>query len=146
EARIVAHNLVQAFNEKDDLRAFDHRFVPAAIFTHPQMASVGLTERDAREAGHDVVTHTQNYGDVAFGWAMEDTTGIVKAVGDKATGKLLGVHFMGPEASSLIQPAIQALSFDLPVADMTRGQYWIHPALAAVLENALLGLGFNDEP
>jgi len=55
------------------------------------------------------------------------------------------VHFMGADASSLIQPAIQALSFDLPVAEMTRGQYWIHPALAEVLENALLGLGFNEE-
>ncbi|HLR56875.1 MAG TPA: mycothione reductase [Beutenbergiaceae bacterium] len=145
EARAVAHNLVETFNGGSDLRKFDHRFVPAAVFTHPQIASVGLTETAAREAGYDVATHTQKYGDVAYGWAMEDTTGLVKAVGDRATGKLLGVHFMGPDASSLIQPAIQALSFDLPVAEMTRGQYWIHPALAEVLENALLGLGFNEE-
>lgn len=144
EARVIAHNIVQAMRGSDDLRAFDHRFVPSAVFTHPQVASVGLTEAAAREAGHDVVAYTQRYGDVAYGWAMEDTTGIVKVVGDKASGKLLGAHLMGPEASSLIQPAIQALSFDLSVADMTRGQYWIHPALAEVLENALLGLGLDD--
>ncbi len=144
EARVVAHNLAQAFNGGSDLRAFDHRFVPAAVFTHPQVASVGLTEAAARQAGYDVAAYTQKYGDVAYGWAMEDQTGLVKVVGDRATGRLLGAHFMGPDASSLIQPAIQAMSFDLPVAQMTRGQYWIHPALAEVLENALLGLGFND--
>lgn len=145
EARVVAHNLAQTFNNATNLRSFDHRYVPSAVFTHPQIASVGLTETQARQAGHDVVAHTQRYGDVAYGWAMEDQTGIVKVIGDKATGKLLGAHFMGPDSSSLIQPAIQALSFDLPVADMTRGQYWIHPALAEVLENALLGLGFNED-
>ncbi|MDF8262915.1 mycothione reductase [Luteipulveratus flavus] len=136
EARVVAHNLVHP----DDLRAFDHRFVPAAVFSHPQVASVGLTEQQAREAGHDVTTKTQAYGDVAYGWAMEDTTGICKLVADRATGELLGAHLLGPMASSLIQPAIQAMSFGLRVHEMARGQYWIHPALAEVLENALLGL------
>src|SRR5699024_9752909 len=145
EARAVAHNLVETFDGGSDLRECDHRVVPAAVFTHPQIASGGLTETAAREAGCNAAAHTQKYGDVADGWAMEDTTVLVKGVGDRATGKRLGVHSMGPDASSLIQPAIQALSFDLPVAEMTRGQYWIHPALAEVLENALLGLGFNEE-
>src|SRR5690625_109160 len=145
EARVIAHNLAETFNAGQNLRQFDHRYVPSAVFTHPQIASVGLTETQARQAGHDVVVHTQRYGDVAYGWAMEEQTGIVKVVGDKTTGRLLGAHFMGPDSSSLIQPAIQALSFDLPVTDMTRGQYWIHPALAEVLENALLGLGLNED-
>ncbi|KNX37735.1 mycothione reductase [Luteipulveratus halotolerans] len=136
EARVIAHNLVHP----DDLQAFDHRFVPAAVFSHPQVASVGLTEQQARDAGHDVTTKTQAYGDVAYGWAMEDTTGICKLVADRQTGQLLGAHILGKDASTVIQPAIQALSFGLGVHEMARGQYWIHPALAEVLENALLGL------
>lgn len=55
--------------------SFDHRYVPAAVFTHPQIAAVGLTEAQAREAGWDVTVKVQAYGDVAYGWAMEDTTG-----------------------------------------------------------------------
>ncbi len=135
EARVVAHNLAHP----GDLKAFDHRFVPSAVFTHPQIATVGLTERAAREAGYDVVTKVQQYGDTAYGWAMEDTTSIVKVVADR-DGRLLGAHFMGPQASTLVQPVIQALSFGLGVQEMARGQYWIHPALTEVLENALLGL------
>ena len=56
------------------------------------------------------------------------------------TGLILGAHIMGHQASSLIQPLVQAMNFDLPAQDMARGQYWIHPALPEVVENALLGL------
>ena len=138
EARVVAHNLAHP----DELRPFDHRFVPAAIFSHPQVATVGLSEEEAREQGYDVTTKVQRYGDTAYGWAMEDTTGILKAVGDAATGRLLGVHCLGAHASTLVQPAIQALSLgpDVTAHELARGQYWIHPALSEVLENALLGL------
>lgn len=82
----------------------------------------------------------QNYGDVAYGWAAEDTTGIVKLVAERGTGRLLGAHIMGDQASSIIQPLIQAMSFGLTALQTARGQYWIHPALAEVVENALLGL------
>lgn len=136
EARAIAHNLAHP----DDLRAFDHRFVPSAVFSNPQLAGVGLTERQALDAGHRISTSTRAYGDTAYGWALEDTTGLCKVIGDKDTGLLLGAHIMGPDASTLIQPAIQALHFKTPAREMARGQYWIHPAMAEVLENALLGL------
>jgi len=71
---------------------------------------------------------------------MEDQHGIVKLIANAATGELLGAHILGHEASLLIQPLIQAMSFGLKVNDMARGQYWIHPALTEVIENALLGL------
>ncbi len=143
EARVVAHNLAHP----EDLRAFDHRFVPSAVFTHPQMACVGLTEAQAQDEGYAVTTKVQRFGDTAYGWAMEDTTGLLKAVGDAATGRLLGVHAMGPMASTLIQPAIQALSMGPSVTahELARGQYWIHPALSEVLENALLGLHVPED-
>ncbi len=139
EARVVAHNL--AFPH--DLREFDHRYVPSAVFTDPQIASVGMTEDAVRATGLDYVAATQSYGDTAYGWAMEDTTGICKLIADPHTGLLLGAHLMGYQASNLIQPLIQAMSLGQRVPDLARGQYWIHPALMEVVENALLKLGLN---
>ena len=139
EERVVAHNLAHP----DDLVESDHRFVPAAVFTHPQVAYVGLTEAQAREQGHDVTVKVQDYGSTAYGWAMEDTTGICKLVADRSTGLLLGAHLLGEQASVLIQPLIQAMHFGQPARGLARGQYWIHPALAEVVENALLGLNFS---
>jgi mycothione reductase len=136
EARVVAHNLAHPA----DLIASDHRFVPAAVFTHPQLASVGLTEEEAAASGRAYVTAMVTYGSTAYGWAMEDTTSVCKLVADPGTGQLLGAHFMGEQASTLIQPLIQAMSFGLGVREMARGQYWIHPALTEVVENALLAL------
>jgi mycothione reductase len=136
EMRTVAHNLAHP----DDLVASDHRFVPAAVFTHPQLAYVGLTEEQAVARGLPYVTAVQEYGSTAFGWAMEDTTSVCKLIADTATGQLVGAHIMGEQASTLIQPLIQAMSFGLPTRELARGQYWIHPALPEVVENALLSL------
>jgi len=136
EARIVAHNLAHP----GDLRSFDHRYIPAAVFTSPQIASVGLTEEQLTAQGRRYVTKVQAYGDTAYGWAMEDTTGVCKVIADPATGELLGAHLMGPQASNLIQPLIQGMSFGQTAREVARGQYWIHPALGEVVENALLGL------
>jgi mycothione reductase len=136
EARVVQHNL----KHPDAMEKTDHRFVPHAVFTDPQIAGVGKTERELVEAGTAYVSKVQRYGDVAYGWALEDTTGFVKLLADPATGQLLGGHLFGVDASSLIQPIVQAMSFGLSARDMGRGQYWIHPALAEVVENAVLGL------
>jgi len=141
EARIVAHNLAHP----GDLRSFDHRYVPSAVFTSPQIASVGLTEEQLKTQGRSYVTTTQAYGDTAYGWAMEDTTGVCKLIADPATGELLGAHLMGYQASNLIAPLIQGMSLGQSVQQMALGQYWIHPALTEVVENALLGLGLTAE-
>jgi mycothione reductase len=136
EARVVAHNLAHP----DDLVESDHRFVPAAVFTHPQVASVGLTEEQAIASGRPFVIAVQDYGDTAYGWAMDDTSSLCKVLADPTSGQLLGAHIMGEQAATLIQPLIQAMSFGLGVREMARGQYWIHPALTEVVENALLKL------
>lgn len=136
EQRVVAHNLAHP----DQMQESDHRFVPAAVFTSPQVAAVGLTERQAREQGIDVTCSVQDYGGTAYGWAMEDSASICKLVADRATGMLIGAQLLGPDASILIQPLIQAMSLGLSAKLVARGQYWIHPALTEVVENALLGL------
>lgn len=136
EARVVRHNLLNP----DSLVASDHRFVPHAVFSDPQVASVGATEQSLRQNDVSYVAFTQQYADVAYGWALEDDAHFVKLLGDPATRTLLGAHIIGPQASLLIQPAIQAMSLGQRIDDVARGQYWIHPALTEVLENALLGL------
>jgi mycothione reductase len=140
EARVVRHNLLQAWDDTDALMPSNHRYVPSAVFTDPQIASVGLTENQARAKGFNIKVKIQDFSDVAYGWAMEDGIGIAKVIVDDDTGLILGAHIMGHQASSLIQPLIQAMAFDLPAQDMARGQYWIHPALPEVVENALLAL------
>jgi len=140
EARVVQHNLLCDWDDTESMAMTDHRFVPAAVFTDPQIAGVGLTENQAVARGFDISVAIQDYGGTAYGWAMEDTTGIVKLIADRNSGCLLGAHIMGYQASSIIQPLIQAMSFGLTAAEMARGQYWIHPALPEVVENALLTL------
>lgn len=140
EMRAVTHNVLATWRDNGALVPMPHDHVPSAIFTHPQIATVGLTEQQAIEASHDVTVKVQNYGDVAYGWALEDSTGLVKLIADRTTGKLLGAHYMGPQASTLIQQMITVMAYDLDLREFPRGQYWIHPALAEVTENAILGL------
>ncbi|MDY6055581.1 mycothione reductase [Micrococcus sp.] len=142
EARVVAHNL----EHPEDLRARSDAPVPAAVFTRPQIASVGLTEEQAVERfGEEAVTvKVQAFGDVAYGWAMEDEEGVCKVIAERATGRILGAHLIGHDAANLIQPLVQAMSFGVDAHRMARGQFWPHPALSEVVENALLGLDVPD--
>ena len=117
--------------------------MPSAIFTHPQIATVGLTEEQARSAGFDLTVKVQNYGDVAYGWALEDRDGFAKLIADKKTGRLLGAHFIGEQAATLVQQCIQMMAFEQDVREVVAKQHWIHPALPEVIENAILGLEFN---
>lgn len=133
EAEVVAHNL----RHPDDLRATDHDVVPAAVFTNPQIASVGATEQDCRDAARNYVAASTQYADVAYGWAMEDTTGFCKVLADRDTGRLLGVHIMGPQAATLIQPLVVAMTLDIDVKTLAERAYWIHPALTEVVSQTL---------
>jgi mycothione reductase len=136
DARVVQHNLLHP----DSMITNDRRFVPRAVFSMPQVASAGLTETEAAEQGIDYVVSKQDYAETAYGWAMEDTDHFVKVIADAQSKLLLGAHVVGPQASLLIQPLIHAMSFEQPAPEVVRGQYWIHPAMTEVIENALLGL------
>ena len=136
EARVVRHNL----SHPDDPVGVDHRFIPHAVFGHPQVASVGLTERQCRQYGIPCRSHVQPFSSAAYGWAMEDTESAVKVIAHADTRRLLGAHIIGPQASTLIQQLIQGMHFDLTVDQMARQQYYIHPALPEVVEQALLEL------
>lgn len=136
EAKQVFHNVAHP----DDVQHKDEHAIPHAVFGSPQVASVGMTERDAAAESVPFITATKEYGSTAYGWAMEDQTSFVKLVAHAETRKLLGAHIIGPQASSLIQSLIQGMRFGQTVDEMARGQMWIHPALTEVVENALLDL------
>lgn len=136
EAKQVFHNVAHP----DDVQHKDLHAIPHAVFGSPQVASVGMTERDAAAESVPFITATKEYGSTAYGWAMEDQTSFVKLVAHAETRKLLGAHIIGPQASSLIQTLIQGMRFGQTVDEMAHGQMWIHPALTEVVENALLDL------
>ena len=133
EAKVVAHNLLHP----DDLWETDHSAVPSAIFTSPQIASVGATEQDCRDEGLDYTSGVAAYSDVAFGWAMQDEDGFCKILAERGSGRLLGAHIMGPHASILIQSVVLAMVCGIDATTVATRPYWIHPALTEVVENAL---------
>ncbi|MCX5409228.1 mycothione reductase [Streptomyces sp. NBC_00335] len=137
EAQVVAHNL----RHPDDLIAADHDLVPAAVFTSPQIASIGATGQDCRDRGLNPLVGEARYADIAYGWAMEDTTGFCKVLAERGTGRLLGAHLMGPQAATLIQPLVLAMTLGIDARTLAGSPYWIHPALTELVEKALLDLG-----
>lgn len=136
ETRMVAHNIANP----DDLRTVPLGAVPHAVFGDPQIGSVGLRERDVVAAGIPYVAVKRPYRDAAYGWAMEDTTSFAKLIAHAETRELLGAHIIGPQAPTLIQQLIQGMRFGQTVDEMARDQYYIHPALPEVVEQALLEL------
>jgi len=136
EARLVRHNLLHP----EDPRKLPFTVVPSAVFADPQVASVGLTEHAAAERGQPYVAATRPYSATAYGWALEDTTSFVKVLADPATRLLLGAHILGPQASMLIQPLIQAMCLGNTVDQVASQVLYIHPALTEAVEQALLEL------
>ena len=136
EARVVAHNITFP----DDPQEMNHALIPAAVFGHPQVGSVGLTEAECVAQGLPHKAHVQAYASAAYGWAMEDTESFCKVIVDTETRLLLGAHIMGPQASTLVQQLIQGMNAGQTVDEMAKGQYYIHPALPEVIEQALLEL------
>lgn len=110
--------------------------IPRATFCTPNVASFGLTEAQAKEAGHDVVVGRVPYGAVGAGTVYGDRTGLIKIVGDRRYGELLGGHIIGAKATELIQELVNARALEggyPEVARMVHG----HPTLSeGVMEAA----------
>jgi mycothione reductase len=136
EARIVWHNIAHP----DQPRRAAFPVVPAAVFADPQVASAGATERDLQAQGRPYIVSVRPYRDTAYGWALQDTTSLVKVLADPPTRLLLGAHIIGPQASLLIQPLVQAMCLGNTVDEVASGVLYIHPALTEVVEQALLKL------
>lgn len=122
----------------DDIRHQSYKAVPSAVFSNPQVATVGLTEHEAEQQGRSFRVGRRDYAGTAYGWAMADESGFAKVLVEEETGLIIGAHVIGPQASSIIQPLVQAMQFDQRGEDVAREVFYIHPALTEVVENALL--------
>jgi dihydrolipoamide dehydrogenase len=110
--------------------------VPRATFCNPNVASFGLTEEQAREAGHDVTVGKLQYGAVGAGTVYGDRSGLIKIVGDKRYGELLGGHVVGSKATELIQELVNAKLLEGGYPEVARIVHG-HPTLSeAVMEAA----------
>jgi dihydrolipoamide dehydrogenase len=110
--------------------------IPRATFCTPNVGSFGLTEAQAREAGHDVVVGKVQYGAVGAGTVYGDRAGLVKIVGDKKYGELLGGHIVGTRATELIQELVNLKGVEGGYPEAARIVHG-HPTLSeAVMEAA----------
>jgi dihydrolipoyl dehydrogenase len=119
-----------------DVHPIDYRFVPAVTFCHPQVASFGLTEKQARDEGYDVAVGKVPMGAVGAPTVYGDRAGLVKIVGDKKYGELLGASICSVRAADLIQELVNAHELEGGYAEVARTIH-PHPAFAeTVLEAA----------
>lgn len=139
EAEIAWHNATNSAKRKMDFGA-----VPHAVYSWPQIASVGMTEEKARES-HDIVVGRANYSDIVKGEAMMEEEGFAKAVVDKESRKILGFHIIGPEAPVLIQEVVNVMEKGGTIDDIT-GCMHIFPALSELVPEALGNLREVKEP
>ena len=99
--------------------SYDNTAMPAVVFTDPQVASVGVTEAQARAAGHSVRTSVLSLDNVPRALAARDTRGLIKLVADGSTRKLLGAHILAPEGADSIQTAALAIRCGLTIDDLS---------------------------
>jgi dihydrolipoamide dehydrogenase len=110
--------------------------IPRATFCTPNVGSFGLTEAQAREHGHDVVVGKVPYGAVGGGTVYGDRTGLVKVVGERRYGELLGAHIVGSRATELIQELANVRALEGGYSELARMIHG-HPTLSeAVMEAA----------
>jgi dihydrolipoamide dehydrogenase len=114
----------------------DYVDIPRATFCYPNVASFGLTEQQANDAGHDVVVGRLQFGAVGAGTVYGDRTGLVKIIGDHTYGELLGGHIVGTKATELIQELVNVRALEGGFAEVARIVHG-HPTLSeAVMEAA----------
>jgi mycothione reductase len=134
EASLAADNAIHGSKMKMDYCAAPH-----AVYSHPQIASVGMTEEAARK-GHKILVGKARYSDVAQGEAMMEENGFAKAVIEADTGRILGFHIIGPYAPILIQEVINAMAFGNGI-DQIQASMHIHPSITELIPEVLGNLG-----
>ncbi len=143
-----AEAIVAAENATGGNRVIDYRVLPSCTFTHPELASVGLTEKEAAATGASIAVGRFSYRASGRAHAMGETEGLVKIVGDAATGEVLGVHILGAEAGELIATAAMAMQLEA-TAETIADTIFTHPTLSETVKEAaedFLGMGIHTPP
>ncbi|MGA2582387.1 MAG: dihydrolipoyl dehydrogenase [Tepidisphaeraceae bacterium] len=109
---------------------------PAVVYTHPELAQVGLTEEEARKRG-EVRIGKFNFAANGRARGMDEIEGFVKVIGDAKTDRLLGVHILGAEAGTMIAEAVMAMEFASSVEDVARA-FHAHPTMPEAIREAAL--------
>ncbi len=121
--------IIAAKNIMGHSENIDYSTVPAAIFTSPEIASVGLREHQAEEKGIKIRTGHFQFRGLGKAHAMGEIVGFVKVIADEATDKLIGMHIIGPHASDLIHEGAVAMKAGLKVRDIANTIH-AHPTLS----------------
>jgi len=119
----------------------DYGNVPSCTYCRPQIASIGLTQAKAKEGGRELAVGKFPFTASGKAVALGETEGFVKVVADKATGEILGVHIIGPEATEMIHEFAVGRTLEATLEEMMHTIH-AHPTLSeAALEATLAALG-----
>lgn len=143
-----AEGIVAATNATGGNKTMDYRVLPACNFTSPEVASVGLTEKAARDKSINVKVGRFMFTGNGRAHAIGETDGMIKIIGDTATDEIVGVHMMGAEAGEMIATAALAMSMEATVEEIVNTIH-AHPTLSeAILEAAedYYGMGIHTRP
>jgi dihydrolipoamide dehydrogenase len=134
EAGYALHNIINYKNKK----AVDYNAIPHAIFSSPQIASVGYTEQQLKAKNIHYLVGRASYTDTAMGLAIEDRNGFVKLLIDGHSNTILGCHILGTNASILIHEILVAMRTGSASINSIRQTVHIHPSLSEVVQKAAL--------
>jgi len=109
--------------------------IPNVIYTHPELASAGLTEEEAKEAQFKLLIGTAYFKGNPRARCAADTDGLVKVIGDEASGRLLGIHIIGSHASEMIGEAVIALENKMTLSALANASH-AHPTLSEAIKDA----------
>ena len=138
EGVIAAEAIAQALGNKDvHPHAMDKANIPGCTYCHPQIASVGLTEAKAKEAGYTVKAGTFPFIGNGKAIALGEAEGFIKTVFDAKTGELLGAHMIGAEVTELIQGYVVGKTLETTEAELM-ATVFPHPTLSEMMHESVL--------
>ena len=117
----------------------DYDKIPSCTYCQPEVASIGLSEEEARKRGHDVAVGSFPFMAIGKAKIINDTRGFVKIVSEKGYDEVLGVHIIGPHATELIAEATAALNLEATVESLFRAVH-AHPTLSEAMGEAALSV------
>ena len=134
--------IVAAENAMGEKSTFDQRTMVRVAYMHPQVACVGLTSREAKQAGYDVVDGSAPLSMNPFGMIIAQNEGIVEVVADRKYGEILGVHIIGDGAAEMAGQGVLAIQMEATLEELARAAF-PHPTLSeSVAEAARDALGW----
>jgi pyruvate/2-oxoglutarate dehydrogenase complex dihydrolipoamide dehydrogenase (E3) component len=137
-ARDAAALLYRHLVKDEDIDA-DDRHVPHAVFTDPSVGRVGMTEKQARDHGHEVTIGRLEYAEQGKPKALGETEGFVKIVSDAETNEILGCHIVGEDGADIVHEVLVAMELG-GTADDIADAIHIHPTLPEVVNSAAGGV------